>query len=271
VPKQDLDAFAVRQPGQVHVNTALGTTFFFLNTRVPPFADVRARRAVNMAFDREALTRRLGRQFAPTCQILPPNLPGYRPTCPYRSSSAAALDAARRLVESSGTAGELVTVWVPDPIADQGRFMASVLESLGYRTRLETNEIGEHFASISDSRVRAQTGYSGWIAGFPSAADFLPPLFSCAAFVPAAPGQNANFSQFCDPAVDARMERAATTQVQDPAAATVLWQRVEQSLLAQAPVVPAYNRNTVDLVSERVGNYQYNAQWGVLLTQLWVR
>ena len=59
--------------------------------------------------------------------------------------------------------------------------------------------------------------------------------------------------------------------MQDPAAATSLWQQVEQSLLVQAPVVPAYNRSAVDFVSKRVGNYQFNPQWGVLLDQLWVK
>ena len=103
------------------------------------------------------------------------------------------------------------------------------------------------------------------------AANFLPAVLSCAAFVPASPGENANVSGFCDPAIDEQMDSAATAQVQDPAAATTLWREVEQSLLAQAPVVPIYNPSNVDVVSKRVGNYQYNPQWGVLLDQLWVK
>ena len=270
IPKDVLDAFAIRHPGLVHLNTSLGTSYFFLNTRVPPFDNAQARRAVNIAFDREALTRKLGRQFAPTCKILPPNVPGYRPTCSNRSGSAASLDLARRLVRSSGTAGQSVTVWIPTEIAERGRFMVSLLDSLGYRASPKTTGFDEYFAGIADSRVGVQTGYTGWIALYPSAADFLPPQFSCSAFVPAS-DQNANFAQFCDPRIDAQMELAATTQAQDPPAATVLWQEAEASLLAQSPVVPIYNRNTLDLVSERVGNYQYNPQWGVLLTQLWVQ
>jgi hypothetical protein len=31
------------------------------------------------------------------------------------------------------------------------------------------------------------------------------------------------------------------------------------------------NRRNVDFVSKRVGNHQYNPQWGVLLDQLWVK
>jgi peptide/nickel transport system substrate-binding protein len=269
--KEELDKIAVRSPNQLRVSTTLSTNYFFLNTRVPPFDDVRVRRAVNIAFDREAFVRMLGRSFAPTCQILPPNLPGYRPTCPYSPGGAPRLDVARRLVRSSGTAGARVTVRVPSPISDQGQYMASVLNSLGYRPRVVAVSPDTYFDVVSDSRTQAQTGYWGWAAGFPSAADFIPPQFSCAAYVPASSGLNTNVAGFCDQSIDAQMRAAATAQVQDPAAATTLWQEVDRALLAQAPVVPAYNRSNVDFVSKRVGNYQYNPLWGVLLAQLWVK
>jgi len=268
--KARLEALAVRHPNQLHLNAQLGTTYFFLNTRVPPFDDVRVRQAVNDAFDRDAFARQLGTAFAPSCQILPPNFPGYRPTCPYASGGAAGLDEARRLVRQSGTAGARVAVWVPKPIADQGRYLVSVLDSLGYRAHLKAVDGQAYFSTVSDSRVRAQTGYYTWFAGYPSAADFIPTQLSCAAFVPASE-QSGNLAEFCDRSIDAKMTRAAAVQLQDPAAATVLWQQVEQALLARAPVVPTYNRRSIDFVSKRVGNYQYNPQWGFLLDQAWVK
>ena len=149
--------------------------------------------------------------------------------------------------------------------------MVSILDSLGYRARLEAVDPSTYFNRVLDSRVRAQTGYYGWFAEYPSAANFIPPQFSCAAFVPASPQQSTNPSGFCDRSIDAQMARAAAVQAQDPAAATVLWQQVEQAILAQAPVVPTYNRRNVDFVSKRVGNYQYNPQWGLLLDQAWVK
>jgi peptide/nickel transport system substrate-binding protein len=264
--KSQLDTLAVHDAPQLYMGPQLSTTFFFLNTRVPPFDDVRVRRAVNQAFDREAFARRLGRAFAPTCQVLPFNFPAYRPTCPYLSGGVSGLDAARRLVRRSGTAGARVTVWMPSPIAEQGRSMVAVLESLGYRARLEAVSPDTYFPTVSDPRRRAQTGYYTWLAAFPSAADFVPPQLSCAAIE-----QGGNFSRFCNRSLDARMARAAAVQVQDPAAATVLWQQVERSLLAAAPVVPAYNRRNVYFVSKRVRNYQYNPQWGFLLDQAWVK
>ena len=60
-----------------------------------------------------------GRAFTPTCQILPPNLPGYEPTCPYARDGEPRLDAARKLVRSSGTTGAQVTVRVPTFAAER--------------------------------------------------------------------------------------------------------------------------------------------------------
>jgi len=245
------------------MNTQPVTFYFFLNTRVPPFDDLRVRRAVNLAFDGEAFTRQLGSQFVPTCQILPPNSPAYRPVCPYSPSGVTSLDRARQLVRNSGAAGARVTVWMPAPIAEQGRYLVSVLDSLGFRARLKIQPRQAHFDSVHDPATRAQAGFYAWGIDFPSAAGFIPPAFGCEAF--------SNVSRLCVRSIDAKMKAAAATQVQDPAAATSLWQEVERALLAQAPIVPMYNRNDVGFVSERVGNYQYNPQWGVLLDQLWVR
>jgi peptide/nickel transport system substrate-binding protein len=54
-------------------------------------------------------------------------------------------------------------------------------------------------------------------------------------------------------------------------AASALWQKAERAVLAQAPIVPTYNQQDVSFVSKRVGNFQYNPQWRVLLDQLWVK
>ncbi len=271
--REELEQLAVRYPSQFHLNAGFATEFFFLNTRVPPFDDVSVRRAVNHAFDRTAFASQRGRAYAPTCQILPPNFPGYRPTCLYASGGVRGLDRARQLVRNAGADGAEVTVWVPGDLTESGQHMASVLGSIGFRASVNpVADVDAYFGTVSDSRTGAQIGFSGWFADFPSAAGFIPPLLSCAAFVPAsATNQNTNYAGFCDPSIDAQMAQATALQAQDPPAATLLWQQVERELLAQAPIVPTVNRSNVDFVSKRVGNYQYNPQWGVLFSQLWVR
>ena len=164
-----------------------------------------------------------------------------------------------------------MTVWVPAPIAVQGRFMVSVLNSLGYRARQKAVSLESYFPRIVDSRLRVQIGYYGWNAEFPSEVSFIHDLFACAAFVPGSAASSADPSAFCNPSIDRQMARAAAVQAQDPPAAVALWQKVEREILAQAPMVPTYNRQVVDFVSKRVGNYKYHPQWGALLDQLWVK
>jgi len=272
IPKARLAELAVRYPNRLHVTPELSTIYYFLSTRVPPFSDPSAREAVRIAWDRDVFADALGVGWSPTCRILPRNFPGYRP-CPPGGGGVAALDRARRLVRASGTQGARVTVWTPSAAPPElARYVVSLLESLGYRASLNARyEATEYFARVSDARTRAQIGFGGWGLDFPSAEGFIRPLLSCAYYDPSSPETTTNLAGFCDRSIDAQMERATSTQVHDPAEAIMLWQRVEDAILARAPIIPAFNRTYVSLVSERVGNYQYNPQWGPLLSQLWVK
>ena len=126
--KDDHRRLAARYPGQLHVSTTFVTAYLFLNTRLPPFDDVHVRRAVNHAFDSDTYVERLGGRLAPTCQILPPNFPGYRPTCLYAFGGLDGLNRARRQVAGAGVVGTQVTVWVPEPGVIRARYVASVLQ-----------------------------------------------------------------------------------------------------------------------------------------------
>jgi peptide/nickel transport system substrate-binding protein len=277
-PAQLIERLATRYPTQLHVNTREETHYMFLNTRVPPFDNLLARRAANMAVDRAALIRQMSSTTnAPTCQVLPPNLPGYRPyPCLESQSSVSVLQAARRLVHQSGTTGAPVVVWTFGPFIEQARYFVSVLEVLGYRARLKIvppnpKKPGIYFDAVSDSRTRAQAGSYGWLMDFPSAATFLRVQFSCGAFTPAAPHATTNVAEFCDRHIDALIDHAAAVQAEDPPAASVLWPQVEKAILNKAPIVPTINPSTVTFVSKRLGNYQFNPQWGPLLDQAWVK
>ena len=59
--------------------------------RMPPFNNLKARQGVNYATDRSALVKIYGgpKLAVPTCQVLPPNFPGYKPYCPYTKNPAA--------------------------------------------------------------------------------------------------------------------------------------------------------------------------------------
>jgi len=272
---EELTQLAAQYPAQLHFSTAFNTEYFFLNSRVAPFDDVHIRRAVRNAFDPHAFTASEGLEYAPTCRVLPPNFPGYQPTCPYASGAIHGIDLARKQVKRAGAAGAHVTVWTLSAIRERGEYMASLLRSIGFRADVKAivprPDPGVYFTAVSDPRNRAQIGFGGWTADYPSAAGFLPPLLSCGAYVPTSPEATTNIGGFCDPSIDAKMTRATALQATNPPAATLLWQQIERELLAQAPLLPTDNRRNGDFLSKRVGNYQYNPQWGVLLSQLWVR
>jgi YVTN family beta-propeller protein len=270
----------LRYAGQVHSDPRPNIQALFLNTRVPPFNRLDARRAVNFAVDRAAATNAWdGPSFAePTCQTLPPNFPGYRPYCPYTAGStergkwsAPDLATARALVARSGTRGMKVTVWAWNQATGFSMVGVKALKSLGYRVTLKPVRGDTYRGRVGDSRNRAQIGFYGAAASYPSPATFLDGLFSCAAFVPGSFDNN-NVSEFCDPSIDRQMRKAEAEQQSDPAGARALWQRVDREVTDAALWVPLIATKDVNFLSKRVGNYQFSPDgMGLLIDQLWVR
>ena len=96
------------------------------------------------------------------------------------------------------------------------------------------------------------------------------PLLTCSAFKPNS-GLNLNPAEFCNRRIDAEIRHALSVQASDPQAASALWSKVDRDIVDQAPMMFYGSFQQADFVSKRVGNYQYNPQWGVLFDQLWVK
>lgn len=282
-PAGRLREIATRFPSQAHRFVEPTVFYLFLNTRMPPFNDVRVRRAVNFAADRAELVRLWGgSEFArPTCQVLPPGIAGYTPYCPYTAGVSAAgswkapdLARARGLIAAAGGAHSAVTVAVnaDDPTRVViARYFVGLLGRLGYRARLRTypdlQSFYEHAGRLGS---RTGAGIQGWESNLPRASDFFSNLLTCGSYQPRAP-VNLNGAGFCSRKLDRQIERAEGLAVTDPAASAALWARVDHAVTGAAPWVAFLNRGGIDLTSARVGNYQRNEQFSVLLDQLWVR
>jgi peptide/nickel transport system substrate-binding protein len=263
---------------QLELNPWNITWYLALNTRVPPFDSVAVRRALNLAVDRRRLRDltigpALGRV---TCQVLPPNLAGYGRYCPYTAEpgnagawTAPDLERARRLVRSSGTAGQAVTVEIPRYLqwsAAAGRYVVSVLDSLGYKGRYRF--VPGYLCDERDQHVQAC--FEGWYPDYAAPTGFIDPLLTCAAYEPKSPW-NQNLAEFCDRRIDREIAHARSLQTSDPGAASRLWTTIDRDLTDRAPWVAFANGVVLEVKSTRVGNYQNNPQWGILLDQLWVR
>jgi peptide/nickel transport system substrate-binding protein len=271
-PNPGLSKIAARFPDQAHVYTRVQVLAFELNAHVPPFNNVLVRRAVNYALDRRKALHALGGRSAGeiTCQILPPNLPGYRPYCPYTTGANASSGAwsnpdiarARRLVTQSGTAGASVTVRSMGIFKAVTEVLVSTLRSLGYHVRfIVTGQ--STYLSLLYGHSGVSAGAFGYVDDFPAPSDFLDLQLGCRS--------PANVSHFCAPGIDREMTRAGALQATDPAEAALLWQHIDQQMTDQAPWVPLLNDRRIDFLATRVGNYQHHPQWGMLVDQLWVR
>ena len=261
--KAELADLASRYPSRLVATTSTGTDYMFMNTRVKPFDDLRVRRAVNVALDREQYVEHVGTLVhAPNCQVLPPNFRAYRPVCPYSGGLAAG----RRLVGQSGMRGQRVLVWVPAPVVEIGRYFVTLLDELGFRAAVKTVGPTTYYDAVGNPAAQPQMGFASWISDFPTPNGFFQPLFDCAS------GPVSNLARFCDPVVERRIKEAATLQAQNDAAATLAWQRAEGAILDAAPIVPMSTTRNVDLLSKRFGNYEFSPQQsGFLLDQAWVK
>jgi YVTN family beta-propeller protein len=277
-PGDRLHELLTRYSAQVHINPLPELHYFIMNTREPPFDDVRVRRALNYAIDRNVLVDLNGgpELARPTCQVLPPSIEGHKPYCPYTVNRSPAgtysgpdLAKARRLVAASGTRGMRVTV-VTDPHLPDTRYVVSVLRTLGYRVSARPVAGQRYNRVASNTRNRTQISVGGTLTDYPAPSNIIQTWLSCESFRPNS-DLNHNRAGFCDPAVDTGIARALGLETASPQAAHRQWARVDRTVVDQAPWLPTVNLNTVDFVSKRVGNYQFNPQWGLLLDQVWVR
>ncbi len=286
-PQVRIQELATRYPSQLHSGPQGATIGLVLNTRVWPFSVPAARRALNYAVDRATLIQLIGGPLMaqPTCQILPPAMPGYQPYCPYTIDpspsggwTAPNLARAEQLIRASGTRGANVTVvtgafGTKIPVQATGRYLVSVLDQLGYRASLQVipgSDGNAYNRRLYDSRQRTQIGWFSSYEDYPAPSDFIRPLLTCQSFVPDS-SFNLNAAEFCNRRIDAQANHALALQPSAPNAAGSLWARIDREIVKQAPWVPVYNPRSLVLLSRRVGNYQFDPYFFVLIDQLWVR
>jgi peptide/nickel transport system substrate-binding protein len=274
IPTQLMHEVRTRFAGQLRIYGTNETDWLQFNTTRPPFDDIRVRRALNLAIDRRVIVRIYGGAdfAAPTCQVIPPGLLGYRRYCPYTRNPARSgawtgpdLARARRLVAASGTRGARVTVWgwTDDPIPNSHvvTYTARVLRRLGYRVRIRL--VTHDFLAHPPAQVfrRIQLIPTGWEDL--SANNFFVPWLSCRG--------TGDHGWFCDPHIDHQIQSARALSTTDPQAEAKLWARIDREIVDQAAWVPLVNPRDFEFVSARVHNYQHQPYGGMIADQIWLR
>jgi peptide/nickel transport system substrate-binding protein len=174
LPPDRLPQLQSKYGSQIRLWRTPSTYYFFMNERIAPFTNLKARQAVNYAINRQTLVNLSGGLGVPTWNFLPPTYPQYKkitPT-PYPYS----LSRAKQLVQQSGTAGMTVGVYT---ISDnsvfkaEGEYLASQLTKIGWKTQLHELAGANYFTVIGNQATKSQIGFSNWFQDYPYPSDWF--------------------------------------------------------------------------------------------------
>jgi oligopeptide transport system substrate-binding protein len=238
IPVGKIDAYRRDAPQLLRLDPYLGSYFYRFNVSRPPFTDVRIRRALAMAVDRQAIvTKVLRGGEAAAYALTPSGVAGYTPRAQVPTDFAAA----RELLKAAGYPGGkgLPPIELLYNNNESHRLIAEATQEmwrreLGIDVRLVNQELKVTFAArrAGDFQILR----SNWIA------DYLDP----ATFLEVFRGDSGNnYTRWSNQAYDAALFAAARTI--EPAARLDLFQRAEAILLDEAPIIPIYHYTHVFL------------------------
>jgi peptide/nickel transport system substrate-binding protein len=152
-----------------------------------------------------------------------------------------------------------------------GEQMVSDLNKIGYKASGQylAGSIQYPYVQNSKNHSKWNVAWSAWYQDYPAPSDFLNVLLGCGSIHPNSDA-SPNIAAFCDKKIQAQMTQAEN-QGDNPDAANAIWQKVDHEVTDQAPWVDLFNPKQIDFLSKRVGNYQWNPQWYILIDQLWVK
>ncbi len=243
LPFAKVDTWRRERPDELHISPFLDTYFYRLNVTRPGLNDARIRRALALAVDRDAITKKIlrgGQQPAHT--LTPPGLTGYALPEGLRTD----FHAARLLLAEAGYAGgrglpplELLY----NSSANHQVIAEAVQETwrreLGVEVRLANMEQSTLLAQRRT--LDYQILRSDW------AGDYLDPTTFLEVF---ASDSSNNHTGWKNRRYDSLLYEAGRTP--DPAGRLALLQRAEAILLDEVPLIPIYYYTTVRLVHPAV-------------------
>ncbi len=215
-----------RQLGKhLHQAAALNVAYFGFDTTVPPFNDVRVRRAFALALDRPRLVElAAGSAQQAATSIVPPAL---QPKG-LSHDLAANVAEARRLLDEAGYAdrSRLGTIVVNGTGLDAAPAVASWEHELGVKMATETMSFDDYLSDVERDAPAIFT--INWIADYASPHALYSLLL--------APDAVSNYGRWNDPQFVRLLDAAADA---DGASAQAdAYRAVDQRVDAQAPVIP---------------------------------
>lgn len=249
VPKSKISGYADQSPTSLRQIPLHETRYLTFNTSRMPLGDIRVRRALALAIDREAIVQHVLRGGQQAARHFVPNgLGGFESTYALEENVARAQ---YLLAEAGYPAGAgfpvlELTGWSQTPVLEAVQSMWQ--EQLGIRVRIGVRDAKVHVAALEAGDYDI-----GFITAIPDVAD---PANLLANF---RTGASSNYAQWSNPDFDRLLDLAA--QQADLSRQLEVLAEAEELLGEKCPVAPLYFNTKNILVSPAVQGWQEDALW----------
>ncbi len=256
VIKQHEELNIESQPG-------LNVAFWAFNTQKPPLNDVRVRRALAYAVDKQNILRAVYQNTAiEATGVLPPASWAYdnnKGLVDYNPQKA------RDLLKEAGIKNLSIDIWAM-PVAraynPNALKTAELIQSDLANIGVKVNIVSYDWSVFSQrlSRDDYDSVLIGWNADNSDPDNFFTPLLSCAAMQ-----SNNNRSRWCNPEFDAILDNAR--EVSDQGERKVIYQQAEAFLAEQVPMLSLAHAKRVALTRHDVKDMQLTPFGGISFAQ----
>lgn len=246
---EKISTYKNNHPELIHIHPGYATYYYEFNTTRKPFDDIRVRRALAMAIDRQQIIDRIvkGGQ-TPAYALTPPDPYGYQPKAaiPYDIETAKKLLAEAGYPDGKG----FPKVELLYNTMDAHQKVAVAIQQM-WKTNLniDVQPINQEWKVYMNSKKNLEhdIARAGWLADYVDPSNFLEILLS--------EGGN-NDTGWKNKEYDRLLaEAAAALNTEDRYA---LLQQAEQLIVDEVPLIPIYYYSNIHLVAKSVKGWENN-------------
>ncbi len=245
----------------VNIDSSANTSYIFMDTRRPPFNNVKMRQAINWAIDRRAMVKLTGGAGVPTSTILPKLMPGYRDHKMYDASPN--LDKAKQLVAESGVQPGKIEIWcrTTAPQPDMAVYLQGVLTDLGFTPSVKCVDPANFFTLVGNESTHAAIGFGNWGMDFPEGSNFIDVLLN-GKRITSEHSNNLSWYSGADTEID------AANRLMDQDARNTAWGNLDEQIMKDAAWAPYSHSIAYTLTSKRTTNVESHPVYEMMFMRL---
>ncbi|MCL2438803.1 MAG: peptide ABC transporter substrate-binding protein [Coriobacteriia bacterium] len=259
----DDNGYTANPGSQVISAPFAGVYFILINNTIEPFDNPDLRRALSLAINREAINDLVWESsYMLATDVLTPGIPGFQEGA-WEDSHFDREAAIVALADAGFPGGEGLDTITLSLNAGAGHeeimeLIQQDFAAIGITAQIDGMEWGTYLDALEEHNY--DMGRLGWIASYPSTDYFLYELFST--------GNMNNFTGFSDAEVDEAL--IAVRAIGDPDERAAEYQRINQLIQVQNPLIPiAYYAHRM-ITSDRMNNVTINTLDRVDYKSLWI-